>query len=266
MGLATFSVNTREAYRSYNIQFSHTVTDPVRVAVAPNAGSPNYQTLRGADGSNAGGRYNTATGNIEARIHQSGTFTVIENRVDFTDIQNRSAAMQAAILQLAAHGIMQGATPTEFHPDDPMTRAQVAATVVRMLSIYDYQASNNFTDVRPADWFYSVVSTASQAGLIGGTSATAFSPHANMIREQLLSLSARVLRNEMGYSYPRQPEMFLSEFSDWENISTWSREGVALSIRENIPQRRTDNRLLPTEDITRGEAALIFHRLYQLLW
>ncbi|MCL2188196.1 MAG: BspA family leucine-rich repeat surface protein [Defluviitaleaceae bacterium] len=259
--------HSREAYRTYTVTFSRPVSEPVRIAVPPSPGSdPTYQTLRGTCGANIGGRYNPATGNLEARVNQNGTFVVQNNRIDFTDIQDRSAEMQRAIRQLAAHGMMQGATPTEFRPDDTLTRAQMAALVVRMLAIYDASATNHFADVRGADWFYASVSTVYQAGLMAGTAVAAFAPNTNTSREQLLALAAQVLHVEMGYRFPTTPANFLIEFRDWQEISEALRPEVALSARENVPMLRADGHLRPLDDITRGEAALIFHRLYLRLW
>ncbi|MCL2015177.1 MAG: S-layer homology domain-containing protein, partial [Defluviitaleaceae bacterium] len=132
----------------------------------PIAGDPTYQTLMSAEGENIGGRYNPVTSMLESRVRQSGNFTVIENRLDFGDIQTRSLEMQSAIRELASQGIINGMSATEFAPDQPISRAQAAAMVTGILAVSDSAADFGFADVSRADWFFTPVNTARLHGIM----------------------------------------------------------------------------------------------------
>ncbi|MCL2198253.1 MAG: S-layer homology domain-containing protein, partial [Defluviitaleaceae bacterium] len=211
--------------------------------------------------------FNPVTETITSSIRQSGSFIVVENRVDFADVQNLSGEMQRAIRTLASQGIVSGASPTHFAPDQTVTRAQIAAMYTRMLGIYDPNSTVNFEDVQRGDWFSGSVGTAYRHRLMTGTSPTHFSPNMNTPRDQLTAISARVLRNRMRYRDPADPMALLrTEFNDYEQLAGWSITDIALATRENLVIPRADGNFAPTGTMTRGEAALMLYRLYLRLW
>lgn len=81
-----------------------------------------------------------------------------------------------------------------------------------------------------------------------------------------MMLSARVLRNQMGYRPPVNQEAVLQIFTDRSDFADWSLSDIALATRENLVTRRADGRFLPREPMTRGDAALVLYRLYMRLW
>jgi|GEM_PF-2737942 len=254
------------ARRSYTVSFSRPVTEPVRIAVPPTRGNASAQTLTDENGEIKGGNLNPITGLLEARITQSGTYTVIENQVDFADIQGRSAEMQRAIRTLASQGIISGVAPGRFSPDETLNRAQMASLIMSILGRLDPNADGGFTDVRRSDWFFGAAGSAARHEIMVGTRPQTFSPTANLPREQMLSVVARVLRTEMRYTNPTNPTAYLNEFADMPNIAAWSAEDIALAARENLVIRRADSQLIPAAPITRGEAAIILYRLYRRIW
>jgi len=62
------------------------------------------------------------------------------------------------------------------------------------------------------------------------------------------------------------PASYLSRYNDWQTILEWSRADIALATRENIVTTCADGRFAPNDTMTRGDAALILHRLYLWLW
>jgi len=251
---------------SYTVTFSRPVNESIRLSVPPIPGDPAYQTLMSTAGQNAGGSHNPVTGLLDARINQSGTYVVVENRIDFADIRTRSQEMQRSIRTLAAEGIISGMSPTEFSPDDPLTRAQVASLVTRLLGINDPNADGGFADVNRSDWFFGAVGSARQHNLMSGTGANIFEPNLYIPREQMVAISARILRTEMRYRNPVNPMVYLREFSDADDFADWSITDLSLATRENLVIRRADGNFLPRADITRGEAAVILYRLYRRIW
>ena len=263
---AITNLSTDLNQRSYSVSFSRPVADPIRLSVEPIYGDRDTQTLMAECGEIIGGRYNPVTNMLDARISRDETYVVISNVVNFDDILNRSAEMQTAIRVLASQGIVNGMTPTEFRPDDPIDRAATAAIFMRTLSRLDPNANAGFADVLPTDWFFGAAGSASRIGLMHGTGDNMFSPHVQLTREQLIALAARTLRTEMRYHDPSDPMRYLQRYADVDNISDWSVNDIALATRENMVIRRADGQFRPSEPITRGEAAIILHRLYLRIW
>jgi len=252
--------------RSVNVSFSRPVSEPARLSVPPIAGDPAYQTIISPSGENIGANYNPSTGLMDARITQSGTYTVIENRHDFADIQNRSQEMQRAIRSLSTQGIISGVTPTEFRPDDPIDRAQVAALITGLLRILNPNADGDFIDVLRTDWFFGAAGSAKNNNLMTGTAIQVFSPRINIPRDQLVAICARILRSEMNYRNPGNPMSYLQNFTDSDNIASWSHNDLALAVREGLTVRRADGSFRPRDRLTRGESAIILYRLNQRIW
>ena len=260
--VAVLGATTEQSgHRTVTIHFDRPVTSPLRLVMpASPAENSTEQVVRCTMGTAVPARVNPTTGNIEARINQSGTFVAVTNQLDFSDIHTQTPEIQNAIRHLTSQGMMQGVTLDAFHPDAPVTRAQAAALMVRMLGLHNPNATHNFNDVQPTDWFNTIVGTAAQQGLMSGTTTHTFSPDQYMTREQLVGLAARILRNEMGYIDPFNPGDYLFIFSDSGSIANWAQPGIALAVRENLLLQRS-GAFGPRESITRGEAALIFYHI-----
>jgi len=211
-------------------------------------------------------RYNPATGLLDARIRESDTYVVIENRVNFGDIQHLSGEMQRAIQSLASQGIISGTGEGQFSPDSSINRAQVSALIMRMLGRLDPNADGGFVDVVRSDWFFGAVGSVSRQGIMHGTGDNRFSPNLVMPRDQLTVLSARILRSEMGYRNPTNPNQYLQAFNDRTDFADWSLEDISLAARENIVVFRADGQFLPDAPMNRGDVALTLYRLYLKLW
>ena len=106
----------------------------------------------------------------------------------------------AAIERLAAAGIVQGTGGDRYAPAAPVTRAQMAAFLVRT---YDHRAAQDGAAALPAgeDWFYddtastlhAEINRAAQAGFAAGTGDGRYLPGAGVRRDQMASFVARVL-------------------------------------------------------------------------
>lgn len=70
--------------------------------------------------------------------------------------------------------------------------------------------------------------------------------------------------DQKGYALPTDAEQYLSSFEDWETISNWALQQVAMAVRENLVDR--GGTLNPRTGITREQAAVILYRLFLLLY
>jgi len=249
-----------------NVAFNKPPAENVKVSLPPAQGDQSLQAVMNTGGNAIGGKYNPVNNTVEARLNSSETLTVRERRMDFGDIANKSREMQNAINVLASKGIINGTSPTTFNPDGRINRAEIAALITRTLSKYDANADGRFTDVTRSNWFFGAVGSARRHEIMRGTSDTIFSPMVNIPKDQIVAVSARVLRNEMRYRDPSNISGVLSTYTDAGAIPEWARIDVALATRENLVVRRTDGAFNGTATMTRGEAALILYRMFMKIW
>ncbi len=233
----------------------------------PGITSEGYKAVLNENNEAVGGKYDPVAKELSAKINESGVYSVAENEKNFTDIKNKSAEMQAAIKLLASKGIISGTSEQEFSPDSSISRAEVAAIILRTISKLDPNADSGFVDVQKTDWFYGVAGSSKNAGIITGYEDNTFRGKVVIPKVQIVSVAARVLKEEMAYKDISNAETILSgAYTDSAAIAQWARGDVALATDANMVIRRTDNQFVGTDKLTRGDAAIILKRLFDKIW
>lgn len=251
--------------KKVGVTFDTNKTQSVKISFPGLSGETKYMAVVDENGNPVGGRYNPATGVIEAKITESGVYQVVYNEKDFADIKDKSEEMQESIKILASKGIIEGTSAKEFSPDDTISRAEIAALILRVLSQVDPNANGNFADVKKTDWFYGTAGSAKAYGMIVGFEDNTFRGNDVIAKDQILTISSRVLQKEMRYKTPENVDEWLA-FSDAVTIADWAKNDIALATMANIITRTADNKIYANEDMTRGDAALIIMRLFYKIW
>lgn len=101
-------------------------------------------------------------------------------------------ARVADIVWLADLGVTVGCAPQRFCPDDPVTRGEAASMLWRLHGAPPPVAAAPFVDVFPADHFRAAVDWLWSLGVVGGTSATTFSPDAFLDPADAFVLAVRL--------------------------------------------------------------------------
>lgn len=247
------------------INFDTDKTKTMKISFPGLSGDSKYMAIVDENGNPVGGRYNPATGAIEAKIAESGVYQIVNNEKDFEDIKNLSEEMQESIKILAAKGIIEGTSAKEFSPEDSISRAEVAALLLRVLSQVDPNADGEFVDVKKSDWFYGTAGSAKKYGMILGFEDNTFRGNTTIAKDQILAIASRVLKREMRYKTPDNISEWLT-FTDASVIADWAREDIALATMANIITRSENNTIKSNENMTRGDAALIIMRLFYKIW
>lgn len=132
-----------------------------------------------------------------------------------------------ALKQFIEKGYFSGDGNGDYMPDGMMSRAQLAATLNRIM---DYQTESDdiarCTDV-PADvWYRADMAKALAAGYMRGTSADTMSPEEPVTREQALVMIARVL------GLQEADPALLDKFSDVGEISAYAKGALAALVHK----------------------------------
>lgn len=239
---------------------------PVRGA---NSNLPYLTMFRiGEDGEfvNVGGQYNPETGMFEAYRDSFSLYAVVENRVDFQDIEPVRHWASDAIHVLAAKGILNGRAEGEYDPLATLTRAEFTVMLVKLLNIYDETAVETFEDVKDGSWYQPYIASAVKHGLIYGRDDETFDPDGSVSRAEMAVMASRALKQRISFIGDVDTQAQFSKYTDANHIYSGMQEDLALAIREGIISGVAEDKLQPHAASNRAEAAVIIYRLYQMLY
>ena len=257
---------TNKGEKTVEINFNKETDTTITVSFPNMNENDKYYAVVDENGNPVGGKYNPATGTLEAKLTESGIYKVVNNEKDFADIKDKSAEMQEAIKVLASKGIINGTTATTFVPDNTISRAEVTALLMRTISLLDPNANGNFADVSTSNWYCGAAGSAKEHNIINGYEDNTFRGNAVIAKDQIVAVSARTLKQQMNYKTPSDVAGELSVYSDANSIANWAKEDVALATMANLVLKRTDSTFSGADGMTRGDAAIIMQRLFNKLW
>ena len=257
---------TNRGEKTVEINFNKDTDTTVTISFPNMNENDKYYAVVDENGNPIGGKYNPATGTLEAKLSESGIYKVVNNEKDFSDIKDKSAEMQEAIKVLASKGIINGTTATTFAPDSTISRAEVTALLMRTISLLDPNANGNFADVSTSNWYCGAAGSAKEHNIINGYEDNTFRGNTIIAKDQIVAVSARTLKQQMNYKTPSDVESELSVYADVNSIASWAKEDVALATMTNLVLKRTDNTFSGSDGMTRGDAAIIMQRLFNKLW
>lgn len=176
----------------------------------------------------------------------------------FNDVPE-TAWYAEAVNALAREELIGGREDGGFHPGDYITRAEFLR-LLAAISGSDAKAESYliscYTDVNPDGWYAPYLSWALQEKLLGGTSATTFSPDAVVDREQMALILYRFHRHVMGY---RMEEGETTLFSDTKKISSWAKKAALACGNAGLMSGYEDGAFRPKNRATRAEAAQLLY-------
>jgi photosystem II stability/assembly factor-like uncharacterized protein len=195
----------------------------------------------------------------------NSTYTVIENKKTFADVNNHWA--EETITILASKLLINGTGEETFTPDTSITRAELVAVVVRALGLESAPEKVLFHDVQPDDWFKGELGAAVEAGIVNGYSNGSFKPHAYASREEMVTILQNAL-HYAGTDLNLNAELltpYLDRFEDRNEISEWAKQAVAVAVKLEMIQGYADGSFKPHTNITRAEAVTMIYRMLQSL-
>lgn len=159
-----------------------------------------------------------------------------------------SEALRSAVY----NGILLG-TDGKIMPDNLLTRAQMAAIMVRIFGATVKGNIDDFTDVKSTDWFADDISKAYHMGIIKGSNGQ-MNPNKAITREEVFVIISRALRLESSSNHNM-------EFTDINQISNWAKEDVH-AIVESGYVHGSNELLKPKAYMTRAEFAQLIYNLF----
>ena len=119
--------------------------------------------------------------------------------------------------------------------------------------------SDEFSDVKPDDWFYNNVMDAVANGYMTGEGNGIFNPMGKSTR----AVFACTIANALGYEAPEDPSTVTTRFKDVPSTH-WGAGAIAFCVENEIIGGYDDGTFRPDQAITRQEAAAILNNAFDL--
>ena len=173
-----------------------------------------------------------------------------------------------AIQAMTQAGYLSGYADNTFKPGSQITREQAAAIYGKVLQhnlneqeladIVTKESSTSYSDVEADRWSSSAIKLVSAAGVMEGTSKTAFTPSKTMDREQFVA-SAASLAKKLNLSTPVKTEKVT--FKDEASISSAYLADIQYMAQRGIVASGATENFNPKQPVTRAQAATILNRM-----
>ncbi len=187
--------------------------------------------------------------------HIDATTTVPFTVAGFTDLGGYAWAAPD-IRTLAAEGIINGVSPTEYDPGAPVTREQFAALISRAFHLSP-SAGATFSDVPSTSWAYQDIQAAGD--LIPPVSSL-FHPTDPITREDMAAALGALLMQTKQMAAVSSPASVLNAFQDASSIPPAIQGDVAVAVQAGIIQGLPGGYFEPQQPLTRAQAAVVLAR------
>ncbi|MDD1504869.1 S-layer homology domain-containing protein [Lysinibacillus sp. CNPSo 3705] len=193
---------------------------------------------------------------ISFKTNRTGEFYFSTKQVKFKDIEG--VYSKDAIEELANRHIVFGTSTGYYSPNNPLTRAQFCAMLVRSLGL-EATGTNTFKDVKAKDWFASDVQALYDAGIIKGVSASKFNPNGTLTRQQ----AALMLERTLDYLNVKK-ESYSLNFADADKISEDAKSAVAVMQGLGIFTGKPGDVFDPYSNLTRAQMAKVLLKTLEI--
>lgn len=168
------------------------------------------------------------------------------------------------VAYVSQNSLMTGTSPTTFSPNGSMSRAMVVMVLYKMNGAPSVAGMHTpFRDVPADQWYTSAVTWAYNCGVVGGTSATTFSPGNDITREQMMTMFYAYAKY---MNYNTMVVADLSAYPDSGDVSSWAQTCMSWAVANTFISGVKENDgdyLRPQGTATRAQAAVILYRFDQ---
>ncbi|TXK83999.1 InlB B-repeat-containing protein [Paenibacillus sp. N3.4] len=189
----------------------------------------------------------------------NSTYSLIWHPMTFADVELHWA--KNAVNDMASRLVLNGVDEKSYRPDAPITRAELAAVIVRALGLSDRGQTAMFNDVKADDWYSGALVKAYEYGIIQGYEDGTFRPLNPITREETMVMMARAMKNVGLKKASGDTAQALSAFEDRQSVSVWAEQAAASLVTQQLVRGDEAGRLMPLSFISRAETAAIVQRM-----
>ena len=161
-------------------------------------------------------------------------------------------------------GITTGYPDGTFRPEEPVTRAQMAAFIIRAIEgePTNYNPDPYFADVDPTHWAFKYVQRVRERNIAHGYPGNLYGPEDDVTREQMAKMLIMGLVSEGEITEP--PEDYCSSGSSFPDVEQdrWSCRYIKKLKELGITTGYPDGTYRPEASVTRAEMAAFIYRAF----
>jgi len=150
--------------------------------------------------------------------------------------------------------LMNGYEDGTFGAEQPITRAEFATVISRLLGLAEAPDGASFADCTE-HWAKGYIGALAAQGIVGGVNDTDFAPDENITREQIAVILSRALKLE-------EPFDSMAVFMDDDSISDWAYADVYKVLESGYMKGDDLGNFNPLANATRAEVATVIYRLH----
>ncbi len=125
---------------------------------------------------------------IPTRPQTDGLSAYIGTAPRFSDMDDASSTLNACVNELADGGVIAGYNDNTFRPYSPVTRAEAAAMICRLMG-FEMKGVNGFSDVPLNEWYYDPIGAVTEIGIVDGYDDGTFRPDNNITYHEMFKLA-----------------------------------------------------------------------------
>lgn len=152
-----------------------------------------------------------------------------------------------------SNGFAFGTQDGNFEPDRPITRAEFINILARYVKLGSNVFFTSFNDISPDSWYFPMIVSAEDAGIIKGYDDGGFHPDSPVTREDAITFICRAYKTDPPYY-----DIF-ALFSDISDTSDYAKKYVIFAAENKILIGYENNTIKPKNYITRAEALVMLN-------
>ena len=164
-----------------------------------------------------------------------------------------------ALIFAVENGILAGDENHDLQPDAYITRAEMAAVLVRLLGARETADLSAYKDVDRNEWYYAELSAAVAAGIFNGISGSIMKPDDPLTREQAMVVLSR------SFGLVDEGTNCYKEFNDRAKVSPYARDSIGMLKALGLANGYTDGTVRPLDYITRAEVAQLLYNTFDCI-
>lgn len=177
---------------------------------------------------------------------------------DFIDMPDNWTT--SALQNAAKNGLLFGeeaidGSGMKINPDNKITRAEMAAIIVRAFGASETTDISNYTDMDSEKWYYDEFSKAVAMGAFQGDE-NRLNPENNITFQECYTVISQLLQLEIHSN----DLSVIDSFSDRNSVDEWAVPKAAAVVGSGYWDG-IDGKLLPQEDITRSQFAVLINNI-----
>ncbi|ASA19867.1 endo-1,4-beta-xylanase [Paenibacillus donghaensis] len=205
-------------------------------------------------------RYEAATQSVVFQTTHFSTYAVDSVFKTFGDLQNVPWAKQA-IDAMAAREVFQGTTKNSFFPEEFIKRVDFISLLIRALELKGtVENTTIFSDIPNSDFYHNELAIAKELGIANGFEDHTFRPNSKISRQDMMVMIVRALK---AGGQPIEASGSVDGYADAAGISGYAKDSVTFLVKSGVVNGK-NGRIAPNDSLTRAEAAVILHRIWNL--